>query len=344
MKTFETSHAPHLPPRRSVRVVMGWVLLALTPGVIANVVCFGSGPLIQIALAVLFALLFEALMLRLRRQALRPFLTDLSAPLAGVLFALCLPPLAPWWIAAIGMLMAMVLAKHLYGGLGYNLFNPAMVGYAVVLICFPLELSRWPHSFDASHVGLLDSLRAIFAGIPPPPSWDAIAQATPLDVLRQASASGQTIHETLASPAYLLTNAEAWYWIAAAYAAGGIGLLWLRIIAWQTPVALIGTVLLVSLPLHIFDPDLYLSPLLQLSTGGLVLAAFFIATDPVTGCTSARGRWIFAAGVALLTLTIRRWGAYPDGVAFAILLMNCAAPWIDLHTRPRIFGERASRE
>lgn len=322
---------------------MGWVLLALAPGVIANVACFGTGPLIQIALAMLFALLFEALMLRLRGQPLRPFMTDLSAPLAGVLFALCLPPLAPWWIAAIGMGMAMVLAKHVYGGLGYNLFNPAMVGYAVVLICFPLELSRWPQALDASNVGLLDTLRAIFAGVPPPPSWDAIAQATPLDVLKQATTGGLTLTESLNSPAYLQSSASGWLWIVLAYAAGGTGLLWLRIIAWQTPTALIGTVLLVSLPLHIFDPDLYLSPLVHLSSGGLMLAAFFIATDPVTGCTTLRGRWIFAAGVALLTLTIRRWGAYPDGVAFAILLMNCAAPWIDLHTRPRIFGERTTR-
>jgi len=344
MRTFETSSAPHLPPRRSVRAVMGWVLLALTPGVSANVVGFGSGPLIQIALAVLFALLFEALMLRLRKQPLRPFMTDLSAPLAGVLFALCLPPLAPWWIAAIGMFMAMVLAKHVYGGLGHNLFNPAMVGYAVVLICFPLELSRWPQALDATNVGLLDSLRAIFAGIPPPPNWDAIAQATPLDVLKQASTGGQTLGETLASPVYLQSSDHVFLWISLAYLAGGIGLLWLRIIAWQTPVALIATVFLVSLPLHIFDPDLYLSPVLQLATGGLMLAAFFIATDPVSGCTTPRGRWIFAAGVALLTLTIRRWGAYPDGVAFAVLLMNCAAPWIDLHTRPRIYGERATRE
>lgn len=345
MRRFSTSGAPHFPPSGSVRGVMGLVLLALLPGVVTSAWFFGPGVLVQIALASGFALGFEALMLKLRGQPLRPFIGDLSAPLAAVLFALCLPPLAPWWIAAIGMLAAIVLAKHLYGGLGHNLFNPAMVGYAVVLVCFPLELSRWPAALDPSDsLGLAEALRSIFLGQAPGSGWDAMAQPTPLDALRIGASQGMSLGEIVAPPVFGAVGGHGWEWLAAAYALGGLLLLWLRIIPWQVPVALIGTLLLVSLPFHLLDPDLHPPPWLHLTSGGLMLAAFFIATDPVSGCTTPRGRLIFAAGVVLLALAIRRWGAYPDGVAFAVLLMNCAAPWIDLHTRPQIYGERGREQ
>ncbi len=340
MRTFETAAAPHLPPRRSVRSVMALVLLALLPGITMQTLSFGSGLIVQIALAVAFAMAFEALMLSLRKQPLGPFLNDLSAPLAGVLFALCLPPLTSWWISLIGMCAAMVLAKHLYGGLGYNLFNPAMVGFAVVLLCFPLELSRWPEAWSEQPVALGDTLRAIFLGITPPPSWDAIAQPTPLDALHNAASKGLSLSEIANEPVFGAWGGRGWEWMALAYAAGGVMLLWLKIIPWQVPAALLGTVVVVYAPLHWYDPGVYTTPWQQMLIGGVMLAAFFIATDPVTGCTTPRGRLVFGAGVALLTLAIRQWGAYPDGVAFAVLLMNCAAPWIDLHARPRIYGER----
>jgi electron transport complex protein RnfD len=322
---------------------MGLVLVALLPGTAAQAIWFGPGVLIQIGLAVGFALAFEALMLILRRQPLRPFLGDLSAPVAAILFALCMPPLAPWWVAAIGMFAAMVVAKHLYGGLGYNLFNPAMVGYAAVLICFPLELSRWPAAqFADATVSMGDALRAILLSVPPSAGWDAVAQPTPLDALRVGESKGLTLREVGDAAVFGQFGARGWEWVAAGHALGGLLLLSLRIIPWQVPVALLAAVVVVSTPLHLYDPDLYPGALQQLAMGGLVLAAFFIATDPVSGCTTPRGRLVFGAGVALLALAIRRWGAYPDGVAFAVLLMNCAAPWIDLHTRPRIFGEPRS--
>jgi electron transport complex protein RnfD len=316
------------------------VLLALLPGTLAQLICFGIGTLLQILLAVSFALALEALMLRLRRQPLRPSLGDLSAPLTAVLFALCLPPLAPWWIAAIGMAGAMVLAKHLYGGLGHNLFNPAMVGYAIVLVCFPLELSRWPApAVDSSTLGVIDVIRAVLLGAEPASGWDALAQPTPLVTTRLGTSQGLALSEIGTPSLFGPLGGRGWEWIAAGHALGGAFLLWQRIIPWQVPMALIGTLVAISLPLHLFDPDTYVSPLSQILTGGLLLAAFFIATDPVSGCTTPRGRLLFGAGVALLTLAIRRWGAYPDGIAFAVLLMNCAAPWIDLHTRPRFYGE-----
>jgi Na+-translocating ferredoxin:NAD+ oxidoreductase subunit D len=344
MRQFDTAAAPHLPARRSVRQVMLLATLALLPGIAGQVWFFGPGVLLQILLAVTFALAFEAMMLGLRRQPLRRFLSDGSAPLAAILFALCLPPLAPWWIALIGIAAAIVLAKQLYGGLGHNLFNPAMVGFAVVLVCFPFELSQWPAPRDAGvePLGLLDSARVVFGGAPAG-GWDAITQPTPLDASRNLAAAGLSLTEIRSGPAFGAIGGRGVEWIALLYALGGLLLIPLRIIPWQVPAAVLGGVLVLTLPLHAIDPDLYASPLAELGSGALVLAAFFIATDPVTGCTTPRGRWIFGAGVALLTLAIRRWGSYPDGVAFAVLLMNCAAPWIDLHTRPRIFGEPGIR-
>lgn len=341
MRRFSTAAAPHVPAARSVRQVMLLAMLALLPGIVGQVWFYGPGLLLQLALAAAFALGFEAIMLRLRGQPLGRFLGDGSAPLAAILFALCLPPLAPWWIALVGMAAAIVLAKQLYGGLGHNLFNPAMVGYAVVLVCFPLELSQWPppRAEGIDPPGLAASARAVLLGNAPGGSWDALTQATPLDLRRQLAASGLSLSEIEAGPAFGAVGGRGIEWIALLYAIGGLLLIALRIIPWQVPLAVLGTVLLISLPLNAIDPDLYPSPLAELGSGALVLAAFFIATDPVTGCTTPRGRWLFAAGVAALTLAIRHFGNYPDGVAFAILLMNCAAPWIDLHTRPRIFGE-----
>lgn len=344
MKTFATASAPHLPPKRNVRTVMGLVLLALLPGVVACSWFFGPGVWLQIVLATLFALGFEAAMLRLRGRPLRPFLTDLSAPLTAVLFAVSVPPLAPWWIAAIGMAAAIVLAKHLYGGLGHNLFNPAMAGVAVVLLCFPREFTQWlpPGGLDPSIglPGFADSLRAILTGeLPAPWRWDTIAQATPLDTVRTLAGQGATLAEIRHDPLFGDFGGRGWEWVANFYAIGGIFLLWKRVIPWQVPVATLGTVVLLTLPFWLYDPDLHPFPLQHVFSGALVLCAFFIATDPVTGCTTPRGRLVFGIGVAVLTLVIRRWGAFPDGVAFAVLLMNCAAPWIDLHTRPRIYGE-----
>lgn len=339
---FPTAAAPHLSPTRGVQQVMLLVLLALVPGVVAQVWYFGSGVLFQIALASAFALAFEAAMLRLRARPLQPFLADFSAPVTAVLFALCIPPLAPWWIALIAMAAAMVFAKHLYGGLGFNLFNPAMVGYAVVLICFPLELSRWlpPDGLREIPLGFANTLYTIFVGhLPPALQWDTIAQATPLDTVRILASKGMMIDEIRHDPLFGDFGGRGWEWIANWYAIGGLFLLWRRVIHWQVPVATLGTVIALSLPFWLLDADVHPFPLQHVFSGALVLAAFFIATDPVTGCATPRGRLVFGAGVAVLTLVIRRWGAYPDGVAFAVLLMNCAAPWIDLHSRPRIFGQ-----
>ncbi|MBY6205054.1 RnfABCDGE type electron transport complex subunit D [Halomonas denitrificans] len=333
--------APHLPPITTVGAVMRQVLYALVPAVVAHVWFFGPGILFQITLAVAFALGFEAAMLRLRRVALRPFLTDCSAIVTAVLFALSVPPLAPWWVALTGMLFAIVIAKQLYGGLGHNLFNPAMVGLAAVIIAFPIDLSQWlaPRSLSAGLPGVWESAVAIFTGrLPDPMSWDAISQATPLDALKTGVAENRMVAEIRDAPIFGDFGGLGWEWIANFYALGGFWLLYRRVISWHVPVAVIGTTILVSTPMWLIGPDINPSPLQHVFSGALVFAAFFIATDPVSGCGTMRGRLLFGAGVALLTLAIRRFGGYPDGVAFAVLLMNMAAPMIDRLTRPRTFG------
>jgi len=340
-RKFDPGVAPHFPPKLSVTGVMQEVLYALLPGIIAYTWFFGPGMLVQILLAVIFALLFETLMLKVRKLPLKRFLGDWSAVVTAVLFALCLPPLAPWWIALVGMLFAIVVAKHLYGGLGQNMFNPAMVGYAVVLISFPQVMALWlpPRSIASHSLTFGEMLNTIFTGsLSLGLSWDTISEATPLDAIRTSLASGRMVSEARQSPVFGDFGGLGWEWIANLYALGGFWLLWRRIISWHVPVMMIGSVVALGLVAYLVDPGSNPVPLQHVFSGALVLGAFFIATDPVTGCTSNRGRLIFGVGVGIITLSIRSWGGYPDGVAFGILLMNMAAPLIDRYTRPRIFG------
>ena len=333
-RRFDIGGAPHFPPHATVGGVMRQVLYALVPGIAAYAWFFGPGVLVQILLATVFALGLETLMLRARGKPVRPFLADGSAIVTAVLFALCIPPLAPWWVALVGMVFAIVFAKHLYGGLGSNLFNPAMVGYVVVLISFPQFLTAWPVPGAPA-----EALIAIFTGEPPGGlSWDAVTGATALDAVRNGTAAGQPIDAIRQSPAFGAVAGRGWEWIALWYAAGGLYLLWRRIISWHVPAAVAGSVLAFSAAGWLLDPAGHPTPLFDLVSGAVLLGAFFIATDPVSGCASPRGRLLFGAGVGIFTLVIRRWGAYPDGVAFAVLLMNMAAPLIDRFTRPRIFG------
>ena len=341
-RRFAIAGAPHLPPPATVAGVMRQVLYALVPGVLAYAWFFGPGVLVQIALACGFALAFEALMLALRRRPLAPFLGDCSVLVTAALFALCVPPLAPWWIACIGMLFAVVVAKHLYGGLGHNVFNPAMVGYVVVLVSFPQAMTQWlaPREIAAQVPGLAATLSAIFTGsLPFPLTLDAITRATPLDTIKTGVDAGRFVAEIRQAPVFGDFGGLGWEWIANWYAIGGFWLLYRRVISWHVPVATLASVVALSLPAYLLDPGSNPLPLAHIFSGGLVLGAFFVATDPVTGCASPRGRLLFGAGVGVITLVIRRWGGYPDGIAFGVLLMNMAAPLIDRYTRPRIFGQ-----
>ncbi len=339
---FKTVTSPHNTPAHDVGRVMRSVLYALVPGTLAATWYFGWGVLINILIAVAFALAFETGMLLIRKRPLKPFLTDYSAVLTAWLLALALPPLSPWWLTAIGLFFAIVVAKQLYGGLGYNPFNPAMVGYVVLLISFPKEMTLWlpPSMLAEFRFSFLDAAGIIFSGaLPGGLSWDALTMATPLDTMKTQLGLNQTIGEIRQSPLFGDFSGRGWEWIANWYAIGGFWLLYRRVIRWQIPVAMLLSLSVIATLFFLIDPDNHASPGFHVFSGGAILGAFFIATDPVSASTTPTGRLIYGAGIGILTYVIRTWGGYPDGVAFAVLLMNMAAPTIDYYTKPRVFGE-----
>lgn len=338
---FRTLSSPHITPARSVSQVMREVLYALVPGTLALAWYFGWGVLVNILLASLLALGLEAGMLAARGKPLKTFLTDGSAIVTAWLLALAIPPLAPWWLTAVGIFFAIVVAKHLYGGLGYNPFNPAMIGYVVLLISFPREMTLWlpPAGLAEQRLGLGQTLQAIFAGLPAALSWDSLTMATPLDQVKTELGLNRTISEIRTQPLFGDFGGQGWEWVANWWALGGLYLLYRRIIAWQIPVAMLGSLGVMATLFYMIDPDAHASAAFHIFSGGAMLGAFFIATDPVSASTTPTGRLIYGAGIGVLTYVIRAWGGYPDGVAFAVLLMNMAAPTIDYYTQPRVFGQ-----
>lgn len=309
------------------------VCLCLVPGLVCYVGFFGFGVLIQSLLAVSFALLVEALMLVLRKRDVALFIRDGSAAVTGLLFALTITPFTPWWISLSGITFAVVFAKHLYGGLGSNPFNPAMAGYVFVLLCFPVYLNHWPVPGNGATPA--EYLRAIFT----PAGVDALSGATPLAYMKTQLGAMSMISEIRTGPMFGHLAGTGWEWINVFFLLGGLALLAMGVIKWQVPAAMLAGIVIISAVFHGYDPDLYASPLLHLFGGGTMLGAFFIATDPVTASTTPRGRLIYAGLVGVLTYVIRVWGAYPDGVAFAVLLGNSCVPLIDRFTRPRVLGE-----
>lgn len=341
-----TSRPSHGPKAKTVSAVMARVLVALIPAIGLHAYFFGPGILFQIGLSVGFAVALEAGMLSLRHQPLKPFLSDYSAVVCGVLFALCLPAMAPWWVSLVGMVFAIVIAKQLYGGLGFNIFNPAMVGFAAVIIAFPEPLTRWiiPSVVNDARPGWNVTIQTIFTGqLPDASAWDTLSQATPLDQLRSGRLDGMTISEITQDPSFGWMGSAGWEWIALAYLLGGFYLIHQRVITWHVPATVILTTIALSMPGWLLDPDTFRSPMQQLMAGSLMMCAFFIATDPVSGARTPRGKIVFSIGIVMLTLAIRAWGGFPDGVAFAVLLMNMCAPLIDRFTRPRIFGHTKAR-
>lgn len=332
---------PFISGASSVSAIMLKVMLALLPGIAAYVWVYGSGILVSLLLASATALLAEAAMLKLRDRPLLPFLSDGSALVTAWLLALALPPLAPWWLVVVGTLFAIVVAKHLYGGLGYNPFNPAMVGYAVLLISFPVLMTQWPAPLELAQVrlGLAEQLDYIFRGaLPASVTVDAITSATPLDYLKTQLTLQRSLGEISGAPQFGLLGARGGEIVAAAYLLGGLFLWQQRVISWHIPAAFLGTLAVLAGVSHLADAQHYAGPALHLFGGATMLCAFFIATDPVSGPTTPRGKLLFAAGIGLLTWLIRVEGGYPDGVAFAVLLMNMCVPLIDAYTQPRVFG------
>ena len=317
------------------------VLLALIPAIVAYVWVYGSGVIVSLLIASVTALGSEALVLKLRARPVMPFLLDGSALVTAWLLALALPPLVPWWIVVVGTLFAIVVAKQLYGGLGYNPFNPAMVGYAVLLISFPVLMTQWPAPVELAkaHLSFADQMHYIFGrALPDGVMIDAISSATPLDYLKTQLTMHHSLTDISQASIFGHLAAKGGELVTAAYLLGGLYMLQQRIISWHIPVAFLGALALISGVFHLINTAVYADPMFHLFAGAAMMGAFFIATDPVSGATTPWGKIIFAAGIGILTWLIRVYGGYPDGVAFAVLLMNLFVPLIDAHTQPRVFG------
>jgi len=342
---FSTAPAPHWRLADGVPVIMRQVLYALTPALMMYIWFFGIGVLLNCLIATAAALATEAVALKLRHRSQKLFLTDYSVVVAAILLALALPPLTPWWVTVIGVVFAIGFAKHLYGGLGYNIFNPAMAGYVVLLISFPEEMTRWlpPEIGDIDYQPLswLQSAQYTLTGsLPESLTMDALTRATPLDTMKTELGLMLTVSEIRNNPLFGDFGGRGWEWINNVIALGGFWLLYKNVIRWQIPVSMLAGLIGMALLFYIIDPATHASPGFHLFSGGTMLCAFFIATDPVTAPGTVRGRIIYGASIGILTYVIRAWGSYPDGIAFAILLMNMAVPLIDRLTRPRIYGHQ----
>lgn len=333
--------SPHTHRPLSTSQVMLQVALATLPGLAALTYFFGWGTIVNIFWAIVVALVSEAIVLKLRNKPIGFFLKDYSAVVTAVLLALAIPPTAPWWLTLVGVSFAIIVAKHLYGGLGSNPFNPAMVGYVLLLISFPVEMTSWLPAVGteaATQLSVAQSLSVFLSSTVDGNSVDAYTMATPLDTYRTYQGNFDALNN--ASVLKGMMAGIGWEWVNVAFLIGGLYLVARKIITWHIPVAMLLTIAVMALLFGAGDPDSYPGPLFHLLSGGTMLGAFFIATDPVSAATSNRGKLIYGAGIGLFIYIIRSWGGYPDAVAFSVLLMNLCAPTIDYYTQPRTYGHK----
>jgi len=301
--------APYIHSGRTVSWYMQQALWAMMPGLLILFLFFGKDILINLAIASISAIAFEALILKIRNLPIIETLKDSSVLVTAWLIAASVPVSLSPLLLILSLFFAVVIAKQLYGGLGHNIFNPAMVAYVVLLISFPLAMSQWPQPALPAFLNY---------------SIDATSRATPLDMWHTQQ---------------VITWQSPWLIINLAWMAGGLYLLVRKLIPWQSVCAfLLGLIILTQITLGIqWNPY---ALLFQLFSGGTMLAAFFIVTDPVTSATTPLGRFIFGLGVSIFTFCIRKAGGFPDGIAFSVLLMNCAVPLLDRYTMPRVFGHK----
>lgn len=347
---FKKISSPFISSDNNVHTMMYKVLLALIPGTLAAIYFFGWGVLINLLIACIVCLGSEALMLMLRNRPVEPTLKDGSALITACLLALALPPLIPWWATTIASLFAIVVAKHLYGGLGFNPFNPAMVGYIVVMISFPREMTYWtaPIGVFGGWPGFIDTLNIIFAGISSHSmEIDSITTATPMDTIKTQIGLEMDVKATRSnaafSPLFSTLSGTGWEWINGMFLIGGYWLVKQKVVDWRIPTSFLLSLFLISNFFTALDYASYPSAIFHLFSGGTMLCAFFIATDPVTASTTPKGRWIYGFGIAALVYIIRTWGGYPDGIAFAVVLMNMAVPLLDYYTQPKTYGTASNR-
>ena len=338
--------SPHVSRPGDTGSIMRHVLLATVPGIVVMTALFGWGTIVNILWASLLAVAFEALAMTLRGRPPMFYIRDCSALVTAVLLGLALPAYAPWWLMVVGVGFSILIAKHLYGGMGYNPFNPAMVGYVVLLISFPLQMTQWAAPIgsvpdQAALLGPIDAVLASFGFLSSTPI-DAYTMATPLDVFKQNN--GLMVEELWrAEPQFGSFGGYGWEWVNTAFLLGGAYLLYKKIFTWHAPISMLLALVIMSSLFYDGGSSSSLgSPLFHLFTGATMLGAFFIVTDPVSSAVSNIGRLYYGAGIGVLIFLIRSFGNYPDAIAFAVLLMNFAAPLIDHYTQPKVYGHSTS--
>ena len=314
--------SPHARDRESVRKVMYTVTLALLPAVIAGTVFFGLRALLVMALSVVACLIFEGIAMKVSGKPVKETLLDGSAVITGLLVAMNLPSGLPLWMVVVGALVAIVLGKHVYGGLGNNPFNPALVARVFLLISFPTAMTAWPVPYGT----------------------DGVTAATPLGVLQMEGAA--VALQSIPYYNLLIGNVGGCLGETSAIALllGGIILLVRKVISWEIPVTFIATVLVFTTITWLVAPDKHINPLWHVLSGGVMLGAWFMATDMVTSPVSRKGMLLFGVGCGFFTCIIRLWAGYPEGVSFAILIMNGLVPLIDRYLAPARFGARQATQ
>ena len=296
------------------------VIYGLILGVALQFYFFGWGVIYQITLALITGIAAEIIFLKIRKKSI-DVIKDNSAALTAILLAISIPSIAPWWIVVLGTSFAIIFGKQLYGGLGSNPLNPAMLGYAFLLISFPLEMTRWTSSF----LSFGEGLNVIFSSI----NIDALSSATRLEEAKFALMEGE-----VSNPIQI----DRTVWINLGFLFGGVYLFYKKVITWRIPLSFLAGIIVMSLLLMLIDSDHAMGPVFHLFHGATMLGAFFILTDPVSSSTTPRGRLIFGFLIGILVIIIRTYGSYPDGVAFAVLLLNIAVPLIDYYSKPKVFG------
>ena len=330
-KTLEIRTSPHILSGYSVDTIMFNVVLALLPITAFAVYAFGLAGLLTLSMALASCVLTEHLICRLAGKPTT--VGDWSVTITGLLYGLTLPPNLPLWMVAVGGVICVAMGKALFGGLGYNTFNPALVGRAVLQAAFPVAMTSWIPGFGA---GRFSSLPLSTLTLPfSEPEYDALTSATPLALWKFSREATDTADLALG-----FISGSAGETSSVLILLGGLYLIARNMMNWRIPVAIFGAVIALSGALHLADPGRYASPVFMLFSGGLMLGAMFMATDMVGSPMTSRGCYLYGALIGLVTVVIRTWGGLPEGVMYAILLGNAVTPHLDRWTRPTIYGAR----
>ena len=325
--------SPAIKERSTVSLLMFTVILGLLQALLLQIGFFGYQILGNLFIGIAFALFLEAVCLKLRNYPIFPFIFDGSAFVAAWLLIISVPANIPIWTLLIGIFFSIVVAKHAYGGIGSNPFNPAMIGYAVLLISFPKIMTNWPIS-DGFEIRNFIQFSQFFSISNFNEAYDSIVSATPLDQIKTSLFLGEEINILPIS----FSTLSPYQMITILYFFGGLFLIHKKVITWHLPLSLILSIYIFSGLLHLYDQNTYMSPMFHLLNGATFLAAFFIITDPVSSPTTLKGKIIFGILIGLITVIIRNYGGYPDGIAFAVIFMNICVPLIEKFTQPKVFG------